>query len=475
VPQPLLIRVKPLNLRDHDMAMNTYYLKSIPPEYRAGHQKYFMLQNLSTVQAACVLFFVLNIIIRLCVLVLPAGLTRIHNYPEFNLTNWACLIITPIFYLIGRQLIATYQKNTNAVGTALIYVLLFCIYLLACGMLFNFIATSDPSHSIIIYLVALIAVAGVYTFEYQETLLLTVLNMVMFTLLLLYVQADPTEIIYNELLLLVLSGIFFFVSRSIYTYRADQYMQYRIIKEKNAEIEKAGSFKNDVLGMVAHDLRNPIAAIQSIALLTEMDELDDDTQENMSMIKASCHKALSIINDLLEVARNDNSDTMAKELVNLNDFLAGIAQVWQRVNDFTNPLILHPPSYPVHAEINQEKFHRVMDNLISNAAKFSKPNERIEIKVSSEGAHIIIEVKDHGMGIPKAMLPQIFDRFSKAGRKGLKGEKSTGLGLSISQQIVEKHNGRIEVKSEEGLGSTFTIKLPQIINARVTAGANIIK
>ena len=447
--------------------MNTYYLRSIPPAYRAGYQKYYMLQNLNTVQVACIIFFVLNLMIRLCVLLLPAGLTRIHNYPEFNLTNWACLIITPIFYLVGRQLIASYLKKVTYVSMALIYLLLFSIYLLACGMLFNFIATSDPSHSIIIYLLAMIAVAGVYTFEYQETLLLTVVNMVMFTLLLLYVQADPTEIIYNELLLFVLSGIFFFVSRSIYTYRADHYMQYRVIKEKNAEIEKAGSFKNDVLGMVAHDLRNPIAAIQSIAMLTEMDELDEDTQENMSMIKASCYKALSIINDLLEVARNDNSDSMPKDLVNLNDFLTDIVQVWQRVTDFTNPLILNAPPYPIHAEINQEKFNRVIDNLISNAAKFSKPDAPIELKVNSEGANIIIEVQDHGMGIPKAMLPQIFDRFSKAGRKGLKGEKSTGLGLSISQQIVERHNGHINVESEEGSGSTFTIKLPQIISTNM--------
>lgn len=449
--------------------MNTYYLKSIPPDYRAGYQKYYMRQNLNAVQAACVIFFVLNLIIRLCVFLLPAGLTRIHNYPEFNLTNWACLIITPLFYLIGRQLIVNYlKKSINNTGVSLLYLLLFCIYLLACGILFNFIATSDPSHSIIIYLVALIAVAGVYTLEYQETLLLTVINMVMFTLLLLYVQADPTEITYSELLLFVLSGIFFFVSRNIYSYRADQYLQYRIIREKNAEIEKAGSFKNDVLGMVAHDLRNPIAAIQSIAMLTEMEEIDEDTQENMSMIKASCHKALSIINDLLEVASNDNSDTMPKELVNMNDFLADIVQVWQRVSDFTNPLILNLPAYPVHAEINQDKFHRVIDNLISNAAKFSKPNEQIELKISSEGSGILIAVKDHGMGIPKAILPQIFDRFSKAGRKGLKGEKSTGLGLSISQQIVEKHNGRLEVQSEEGVGSTFTIKLPQIINTNTT-------
>ncbi|CAM3956620.1 sensor histidine kinase KdpD [Mucilaginibacter galii] len=444
--------------------MNTYYFKSIPPDYRTGHQKYYMLQNLHTARAACILFFILNVMIRIGVMVLPSGLTRIHNYPEFNLANLACLCITPIFYLVGRQLMANYLKKNTSTGLSLFYIVLFCIYLLACGMLFNFIATSDPSHSIIIYLVALIAVAAVYTLEYQETLLLTVVNMVMFTLLLLYVQADPTEILYSELLLAVLSGIFFFISRHIYTYRADQYLQYRIIKEKNGAIEKAGAFKNDVLGMVAHDLRNPIAAIQSIALLTEMDEIDEDTQENMDMIKASCHKALAIINDLLEVARNDNSDTMPKEQVNLNNFLADMVQVWQRVSDFTNPLTLTAPPYPVFAEINKEKFHRVIDNLISNAAKFSKATAPIELTVNTESAHILVTVKDQGMGIPETMLPQIFDRFSKAGRKGLKGEKSTGLGLSISQQIVEKHNGRIEVESEEGKGSVFTIKLPQLIN-----------
>lgn len=423
-----------------------------------------MLQNLTTVQVACIVFFVLSLLIRLCVFLLPPSLTRIHNYPEFSLTNWICILATPAFYLIGYQLIRQYGTRRNSINLALGYLIVFCIYLLFAGMMFNFIATSDPSSSIIIYMVALIAVCGVYTFEYQETLLLTIVNVVLFSLLLLYVRADPTEILYNELLLAALMGIFFFVSRHIYSYRASQYLQFRIIKEKNIEIEKANLFKNDVLGMVAHDLRNPISAIESIALLTEMDELDDDTQENMSMIKTSCHKAMAIINDLLEVARNDNSDVMNKETVDLNEFLRNIVTVWQRVHEFNNQLVLNVPGMPVHAEINPEKFQRVLDNLISNAAKFSKTYDKIEITLNSTRQYILIEVKDNGLGIPQALLPQIFDRFSKAGRKGLNGEKSTGLGLSISRQIVEKHDGRIEVQSEEGVGSVFTIRLPQMIS-----------
>jgi two-component system sensor histidine kinase VicK len=69
-------------------------------------------------------------------------------------------------------------------------------------------------------------------------------------------------------------------------------------------------------------------------------------------------------------------------------------------------------------------------------------------------------VIDHGLGIPKEMIPHLFERFSKAGRAGIRGEQSTGLGLSIVKQIVESHKGRIKVDSEEGKGSTFTIYLP---------------
>lgn len=442
--------------------METYYFKSIPKLYRIGYQKYYTLQNLNTVQVACIVFFLLSVAIRVFVEVLPTGLTRIHNFPEFSIANWATIFITPLFYFVGHLLIKRLRTRGNGLQLSLAHTLLFSSYLLTCGMVFTFIATSDPSSSIIIYLVALIAVAGVYTFEYQESVLLTLVNIFLFSFLLLYTHADPTEILYNELLLIVLSGIFFFVSRHIYSYRASQHLQYRIIKEKNIEIEKASGFKNDVLGMVAHDLRNPIGAIESIAQLIEMDELDEDMQENMSMIKTSCRKALAIINDLLEVARNDNSNQMSEALVNMNDFLQSAIQVWERVSSFTNKLVLTAPAQPVHALIDQEKFNRVLDNLISNAAKFSKDGDKIEIALSEMDTYVQVEVTDYGVGIPAELIPNIFDRFSKSGRRGLKGEKSTGLGLSISKQIVEKHHGRIDVHSTEGKGTTFTIRLPRI-------------
>jgi len=103
-----------------------------------------------------------------------------------------------------------------------------------------------------------------------------------------------------------------------------------------------------------------------------------------------------------------------------------------------------------------------MDNLITNALKFSNNNNKIEIYLSLSDGNAIIEVRDYGLGIPEDLIPHIFERFSKARRPGLRGEQSTGLGLSISKQIIENHQGSIDVTSEEKKGSTFIIQLPVV-------------
>lgn len=103
-----------------------------------------------------------------------------------------------------------------------------------------------------------------------------------------------------------------------------------------------------------------------------------------------------------------------------------------------------------------------MDNLISNAIKFSGESDHIEITLRDVNEQIFIDVKDFGMGIPENLLPYIFDRFSRASRRGIRGEESVGLGLSIVKQIVNKHGGDIEVHSTEKEGTTFTIHMTPV-------------
>jgi len=311
-------------------------------------------------------------------------------------------------------------------------------------------------------MVPLVIVSAVFVFELYETILLIIAVETVFTSMLIYAQASPTEMIYNELISIILLCGFYLTSRYFYSYKANYYKQVIEIREKNNEIENAAAFKNQVLGMVAHDLRNPLAAVESTAMIMEMEEVDDETQENINIIKASCVKARGIILDLLEAARNDDQNTIETTQVDLNLFVRKIIDSWKIHNETQNIITFNSTYIPLYVEINKEKFHRVMDNLISNALKFSRENDKVEILLDKENKMAIVEIKDHGLGIPKDMLPHLFDRFSKAGRTGLRGEQSTGLGLSIVKQIVERHKGKIEVSSIENQGSTFTIKLPAL-------------
>jgi two-component system sensor histidine kinase VicK len=111
--------------------------------------------------------------------------------------------------------------------------------------------------------------------------------------------------------------------------------------------------------------------------------------------------------------------------------------------------------------LNQNKFSRVLNNLLGNAIKFSHRKQQILVSadVQTERGTIIIKVQDSGIGIPEDLKSMIFDKFTKAGRKGTEGEKSLGLGMSIVKRIVELHNGRIWMESKENIGTTIFIEL----------------
>lgn len=337
----------------------------------------------------------------------------------------------------------------------------FSIYIISCGMYSSFIATSDPSNALTLYLIALSLISAVYVFEYYETIILIITIEILFTALLFYSQTNSTQMVYNQLISAILLSAFYLTSRYFFSYKVNYYQQVIEIREKNVEIEKAGEFKNQVLGMVAHDLRNPIAAVESLAMIMEMDhDLNEEMQENLNMMKASCVKARTIIDDLLEAARNDTGDVFEMERTELNQLLKGIVNDWEIQQDLKTDVILTSHINPAYAKVNKEKLHRAIDNLISNAIKFSKDNSRVDVRLNKKDEELVIEVQDYGLGIPADMLPDIFTRFSKARRTGLRGEESTGLGLSIVHQIIEKHSGIIDVESIVGRGTVFYIKLP---------------
>lgn len=440
--------------------MNThFFFNSLPIKYRSQYRDHYTYQNLVAIRGASTIFLLLNVIIRILYLVFPVSLTKAQNFPEFNFSNWVFIIVTPFFLIASNIFIVGFKRHKKSTTGMSLLVFLFALYIIVCGMYSSFIATSDPSNALTLYLVALSLISVIVVFEYYETVLLLIAVELFFTSLLFYSQTPATDMLYNQLISAILISGFYFISRYFFTYKANYYLQVIEIREKNSEIEKAGEFKNQVLGMVAHDLRNPIAAVESIAMMMELDEIDEETQDNINMMKASCVKARSIIDDLLEAAQNENIAVFETRNTDLNQWLNGIVNEWKLQQGSKVNVMFNSSGGAVNALINHEKFHRVIDNLISNAVKFSKDRDRVDIRLFQQNNIVTIEIQDYGMGIPAAMLPEIFNQFSKAGRPGLRGEKSTGLGLSIVRQIIEKHKGTINVTSTEGQGATFRITL----------------
>ena len=442
--------------------MSTQSYKKVPRKLRASYRNYYTLKNLGAVRTGSIIFLILNMVLRILYFVFPESLTRAQNYPEFNISNWIYIGITPIFLGGSYLLIYLFRKQNKADFVTGIFVFAFTFFIIFCGMYSSFIATSDPRNALTLYLTALSIISVVFVLEALETILLIILTELAFTYLLFYTAAEPTEMVYAQLISITLLFCFYFISRYFYNYKSSHFLQLVDISEKNIAIEKANAFKNEILGMVAHDLRNPIGAIETIAMMMEMDEVDKDTHENLEMIKASCIRARGIITDLLDAANNENINIIDTRRTEMNHFLKRIIGDWKVQKNAKNGIVFIGTKDQVFSEINAEKFQRVMDNLITNALKFSKDNGKIDIYLSAKDGQSMVEVRDYGLGIPSEMLPHIFERFSKARRPGIRGEQSTGLGLSISKQIIENHKGTIEVASEERKGSTFTIRLPLV-------------
>ncbi len=239
----------------------------------------------------------------------------------------------------------------------------------------------------------------------------------------------------------------------------------RELQKNNAELVKLNDLKNQFLGMAAHDLRNPIGAIQSLSqfLLEEaIERLDAEHVQFLNVIHSSSGFMLSLLDQLLDIARIEAGKleldiqpadliSLIKNCVDLNKILADKKNIKIQ--------LYHYESLPM-IEMDTMKIEQVLHNLISNAIKFSPPSTTITVSVFLSGQYVTVSVADQGPGIPEQDIQKLYKPFSKTSVKLPKGEKSTGLGLAIVHKIVLGHMGKIWVESTVGKGSTFYFSLP---------------
>lgn len=423
---------------------------------------YYIKENLKVLKKISFAYVCSFVVILLWAALFHIDLDVVTHIPGLHKSFYISLFAGPIFYISSYVLLKNFKLKKSYLRLSQSVVIAFSLYVISRGMLNAFHLTNNPRNSLTMYLIWLIIVGVFFVLEYYETLLIALVCIAAFAIMLPQYQTGATELTKNNLVSAILLAIFYFVSRHIYSYRANHFIQLKTIQEKNLEIENTNHLKDEILGIVAHDLRNPLGAIESLATLIRSDgkELSDDHKESLDMIMASCEKSRSIINDLIEVARNDSIENFGVEEIELNSFLEGVVKEWIH-NKPGSALVFKGTRKKVYTRVNKEKIQRVMDNLISNAIKFSTDGTKVEVLLKQANGKCIIEVKDMGLGIPSELLPYVFDRFSKAGRKGVRGEDSVGMGLNIARQIIKKHGGDITVESVEQKGTTFTIALPQ--------------
>ena len=235
--------------------------------------------------------------------------------------------------------------------------------------------------------------------------------------------------------------------------------QYESLEAASQSLETSNQQYARLLKVVAHDLRNPIGAINSAS--TMLIASKENNPALIKMIDEASSGCLQLIGELLQTNFEIKEDSLRKEPVPVNDLLRRSILLMQfRADDKNQTLVLESTTQST-VNLDKEQMTRVIDNLLVNAIKFSPDDASIAVDVAEREKEIILTVRDEGIGIPPAIAKQVFDPFTEAKRKGTAGEQTHGLGLYICKQIVEAHGGQIWFESEEGKGSSFFVRMPK--------------
>jgi len=236
-----------------------------------------------------------------------------------------------------------------------------------------------------------------------------------------------------------------------------------MIKRQNQRLEELNYEKNSLIGIVSHDLATPFATIHMWGQLLQTDQhsFNADQQKAVNRIIQAGEHGQQLIKRILDVEKADIGNyKLNLEHFDITVFIESLTESL-RPSASNKSIQLHAdtPGKSVYVLSDKQLVHRIVENLVSNAIKFSPQGRNVWVGISEEGDRVHIKVRDEGQGIEKDELPLLFSKYSKLSSKPTAGEASTGLGLSIVKRIVEELNGKIVCESEAGKGSLFTVIL----------------
>jgi signal transduction histidine kinase len=228
------------------------------------------------------------------------------------------------------------------------------------------------------------------------------------------------------------------------------------------DLEASNRKLNELIGVVSHDLRNPIGSILGCAeLLQEYSQGNNEALDIVALIEESSNYALEMLESILEISAIRGGKISLRQKP--TDIKEVIENAWRTISfRATKKNVSHKLQCDENLprlNIDKQRFKQVFENLYTNAIKFSHSGSIIETHVSHSANETLIVVKDYGVGMNEKQLQQIFDNAQTDSTIGTDGEKGTGYGLPLIEQIVKLHEGNLDVSSQENQGTEIRIRL----------------
>ncbi len=236
------------------------------------------------------------------------------------------------------------------------------------------------------------------------------------------------------------------------------------IEKKLEALEELSVMKSEFISTVSHELRTPLAVIKQLVTVVfneVVGQINHKQREVLQKTLDNSERLKKIIDDLLDVSRIErNTLKLHYSLVDIVDLMKDSEGFFMKLAEEKNICLKYAyPNEPVNVFIDADRIRQVISNLISNAIKFTMDGGKIKVEVKILEAKVRIGVVDTGVGISKADLPSIFNKFTQVSKLPGAETKGVGLGLSISKKLVERHKGEIWAESKAGVGSRFYFTL----------------
>ncbi len=238
--------------------------------------------------------------------------------------------------------------------------------------------------------------------------------------------------------------------------------QNKLIEEQYQQLLSINEEKNNLMRILAHDLRNPLATAMSMTELVrfEKENLSAEQYQASEIIWRGLKRMNDMIRKILDIKAVESQKVLLEyDLVNANEILTTLENAFNiEAEQKQITLQLESESDDAYIKVDRNYFNQVIENLVSNAIKFSHGETSIFVTITEHSDNIRITVRDEGPGIPEDEMPRLFKKYQKLSTKPTAGEQSIGLGLSIVKKYVEVMNGQVWCESQVGLGTSFIVE-----------------